>query len=162
MSARALCQVDDFIHFSKPHLAGISSLASVFYQKGYSLGQISLEPKVSKDKVRRALLTAGVTLRPSNHSQLGKQMMARRLISSGNAPYGFMSDENRLIKNPKELTVVRKITDMWAMGFGVTDITRKINSLKIKTRKGCAWDHSLVGRLIRRFKKDNLYKEALK
>ena len=114
LSARALCQIDDFIHFSKPHPVGISSLASDLYQRGYSLGKISLELKVSKDKVRRTLIKAGVALRPSNHSPLGKQMMTRRLISSGNAPYGFMYDENRLVKNPKGLTVVRKIIDMWA------------------------------------------------
>ena len=89
--------------------------------------------------------------------------MARSRDGGGTTPYGFMFHHNKLVVNPKELSAVRKIISLWTKGFKFSDIARQINALKIRTRKGTAWDHSLVRRLIKRYEaSDELYRRELK
>jgi hypothetical protein len=81
----------------------------------------------------------------------------------GAAPYGFMYHNNKLVLHPAEAAVVRRIVDLRSKGLGVTDIARKLNELKLRTRHGSAWDHSLVGRIARRcVEEKTLYQRVLK
>ena len=107
-------------------------------------------------------MQGGVVLRPSTRGPNAKGIAPRGSNGVGTAPYGFMFHQSKLIVNPKELSTVRKIILLWTKGFNSSDIARQINELKIETRKGSKWDHSLIRRIIKRHKdSDELYRKAL-
>jgi hypothetical protein len=68
----------------------------------------------------------------------------------GAAPFGFDVLGGQLIEHPRELRAVQRIIDLWNSGRGQKDIATELNRLKILTRKGKQWDHSVVGEVVRR------------
>jgi hypothetical protein len=154
LSADAPTQIDDFIEFLHPLPAGIFEKARELYKNGSSLNQISRELRYSKDKIRGTLIEGGVVLRPSNRDLSAVGSMDRQLVSRGTAPYGFEFHNGGLVRNAKEVSVVHRIMDLRSKGLNVTDIARMLNGLKLKTRNGTKWDHSLVGRIARRCEKN--------
>jgi hypothetical protein len=90
------------------------------------------------------LAKTNTRLRPSNgkhHTQV-----------VGVAPYGFTNVDGRLVENPIEQKVVRRICEMWALGLSFNAIAKKLNQLEIKTRSGKTWEHSIVSNIINRKK----------
>ncbi len=68
----------------------------------------------------------------------------------GRTPFGFDYLDSKLVENPRELHAVRKIIELWNSGIGPTDVARKMNRLKLKSRNGKQWDHSVVSGIILR------------
>jgi hypothetical protein len=68
----------------------------------------------------------------------------------GASPFGFETLGGQLIEHPRELRAVQRIIDLWNSGRVQKEIVVELNRLKILTRKGKKWDHSVVGDIIRR------------
>lgn len=65
--------------------------------------------------------------------------------------------------NAEEIETLRLIIKLWQEGMGYTGIASHLNSHGIKTRKRATWDHSLIRRVILRYKENtNQIEEVLK
>lgn len=71
---------------------------------------------------------------------------------SGYAPYGYIYFDGKLIPDPKEQLVLRKILKLRDLGKNYQVITNKLNTEKIKTRFGKKWVRSTIRFLILREK----------
>ncbi len=149
LPTHALSQVHDIIKLTSPLRQGISEKVAELAASGRSQREIALELNVSKTWVQCAL----VRLKRRQHRQLGgtdgpiKSAFARR---SSVAPFGFDYLEGHIVENPRELRTVQRIIDLWNSGLGHKAITRELNRLKLQTRKGKKWDHSVVSDIILR------------
>jgi hypothetical protein len=76
--------------------------------------------------------------------------MRKHSARHGAAPFGFEILDCHLVENPRELRTLQKIIELWNAGHGPVAIARDLNRSKLKTRKGKAWDHSVISDIILR------------
>jgi hypothetical protein len=69
-------------------------------------------------------------------------------IRGGRAPFGFDYIDSRLVENPRELHAIQKLIELWNAGNGPTAVATEMNRLKLKTRNGKRWDHSVVSAIV--------------
>ncbi len=149
LSTHALGQVHDIIKLTSPIRQGISEKVVALSALGKSQRWIASELKVSKSWVQWTL--------ERNEKELGKESKGTFLpIKSafrcriGRPPFGFDFLEGRLLENPRELHTVQKIIALWNSGHSFRATAKELNRLKLKTRKGTNWDHSVVSDIILR------------
>jgi len=78
--------------------------------------------------------------------------MMKRLkqgLWNGIAPYGYRMAEGKLVVEPKEADLVKKIFRWYLQrNMGVVSISRELNTLGIKPRKGKRWKGNTIYKLI--------------
>lgn len=121
------------------------------YVSGASLAAIGDELGIAKATIRQALISDGVQLRAHSNGQR-KGTSAPKIMSIKNAPYGYCLVGGRLIEDPREMAVVRKMLTWWRSGMSLGAIARQLNSQKIKPRKAAQWSQPTVGFIIQRQK----------
>lgn len=110
---------------------------------------IARELNVTEGWVKSALAREKKISRPATDGAMIQKKCGTR-ARIGAAPFGFEILDCRLVENPRELRVVQKIIEQWNAGHGPAAIARELNRSKFKTRKGTAWDHSVISDIIRR------------
>jgi hypothetical protein len=147
MSTHAFLQVHDIIQLSSPDRSGIYEKILEFSANGMSPRWIATELKTSKAFVTSALAASKKELQRRAKGTKRMSQCATR-TRGGRTPFGFDYLESKLIENPRELHAVKKIIELWNSGGGPTAIARKMNRLKLKTRNGKQWDHSVISDII--------------
>jgi hypothetical protein len=147
LSTHAFLQVHDIIQLSSPCRSGIYEKIVEFSGQGMSPRWIARELKVSKSFVTGALAASKKELQRRSEGTRSPGKCATR-TRGGRTPFGFDYLESKLVENPRELHAVQKIIELWNSGGGPTAIARKMNRLKLKTRNGKQWDHSVVSDII--------------
>lgn len=137
----------DIIQLSSPSRSGIYEKILEFSAQGMSPRFIATELKVSKSFVTGALTASKKELQRRSKGTQSPGKCATR-TRGGRTPFGFDYLESKLVENTRELHAVKKIIELWNSGGGPTAIARKMNRLKLKTRNGKQWDHSVVSDII--------------
>ena len=88
-------------------------------------------------------------MRPCNRSLKSCAPQSKR-HHIGVAPYGYFVQNGCLVEDSREQVVVQKIMKLWSEEKSLSDIARHINGLKIRPRKGRAFDHSIVRSIVNR------------
>jgi hypothetical protein len=70
----------------------------------------------------------------------------------GHTPYGYAYLDGKLLIDPKEQIIVRKILKLHQAGLSGNAITRELNNKKIPSRNGKPWSPSVVREIIKRNK----------
>jgi hypothetical protein len=158
-SPRALCGRDlsvgasrhphDKISFSIVRGPVISEKCAQLYASGLSLEDVGRELGIVKSCVLKHLRRLGVSLRPSTSSLEGKTPRARN-YAFGNPPYGYAIIRSRLVEDPREMEVVRKMLIQWNSGASFCSIAKTLNANGHKTRCGGRWMHATISAIIRR------------
>lgn len=63
-----------------------------------------------------------------------RMRMEKGTFIPNSAPFGFRLTDNRLVIEPAEAEVIRRIYDMYLNGQGVADIAKELNRRGIKSR----------------------------
>ena len=127
LSTHAFLQVHDFIGLSSPHRSIISKKIVEFGENQKSGRWIAKKLNVSRTRIGNLL--------PNQNSFRSR---------GGGTPFGYDYVESKVVENPRELHVVRTIVELWNSGAGASAIARKLERLKLKTRRGGRGEHSLV------------------
>lgn len=69
---------------------------------------------------------------------------------SGFAPYGYIYFDGKLLLDPKEQLVIRKILKLCECGRNYQEIANELNAKEIRTRFGKQWGKSTIRSLILR------------
>ena len=149
LSTHASDQVHDFIRLSYPSRQGIIEKVVEFSESGMSHSWIARELNVTEGWVKRALSRNKKIFDTLTDAPSLQEKCATR-ARNGAAPYGFEIFDCRLVENPRELRVLRRIITLWNSGLGQKAIAAELNRLKLLTRKGKRWDHSVIGAIISR------------
>jgi DNA invertase Pin-like site-specific DNA recombinase len=64
-------------------------------------------------------------------------------------PYGYDYLNGRLVINPREADVVRKIFDMYANGYTIPRIVSYLNKSGVPTKKGRKWADNTVAKILK-------------
>ncbi len=142
-----LFHVHDFIELSIRTQNRIFEKCSPLYEKGLSLRDIEELTGIAKNTVRNALQQNGTKLRDTSN---GKNLPQDRhsFKKSGLPPYGFAYLDGKLVIDPKEHLVVRKIIKLHQKGRSMRAIAIELNGQKIANRKGTKWHHGVINSII--------------
>jgi site-specific DNA recombinase len=70
------------------------------------------------------------------------------LYSGGAAPYGYLLDDTRLVIDPAEADVIRRIFADYCSGVGQRGIVRSLNDVAVPTGHSGPWHQSHISRLL--------------
>lgn len=68
----------------------------------------------------------------------------------GGIPYGYSVLDGKVVVDPKEIKVVRKILDLHRKGMSFNAISIWLNNQKIQSKLGKRWSDKTVASIIRR------------
>jgi DNA invertase Pin-like site-specific DNA recombinase len=66
-----------------------------------------------------------------------------------NIPYGYDYKDGRLIIKPSEAKVIQNIYSWYKCGTSMGDITKKLNSIKVPTKKGGVWAKKTISKILK-------------
>jgi len=140
-------QSHDFIDVLFKTNARIYNICTQLYDKGLSLREIEAQTGIAKSTIRGTLNKKGYTLR---NYETGKNLPKDRtkIKKPGLAPYGFAYLDGKMVLDPKEHLVVRKILNLWQSTKSVSAIATKLNDQKIPTRRQAKWRACVVKSII--------------
>lgn len=72
----------------------------------------------------------------------------------GYPPFGYIYFDGKLVSDPKEQIVIRKILNLLEHLKGYQDIANELNAKKIRTRFGMQWRKSTIRSLVLRVKEN--------
>ena len=85
----------------------------------------------------------------SQRTKFGMMKRLRQGLWNGQAPYGYKIVKGKLVINRKEADLVRMIFDLYLKkNMGVVSISRELNRLEIKPRKGKMWKGNTIHNII--------------
>ena len=70
--------------------------------------------------------------------------------TGGDCPYGYDAIDGKLIENPSEQTAIRQILSLRDKGYSYSSIAEQLNHDGYTTKRGGAWSHVQVKRIITR------------
>lgn len=79
-----------------------------------------------------------------------KVKAARDGYAHGTVPYGYRSKDATLVPVPAEQRVIERIRTSAAQGVRLSHIARDLNTEGVPTRRGGAWTHATIERIIKR------------
>ena len=84
----------------------------------------------------------GVSINKSHNIKAGMQARAISGVALGKVPFGYqVSDEGLLVPNPKEVTLVNQIFEMYVnKDMGLRKISQQLNDDGVLTRRGKNWN----------------------
>lgn len=121
------------------------------YQKGLSLNEISTETGFAVTTIRDTLVRHQTPLRPSKKAIVDDTKKPKRTIW-GAIPYGYNVLDGKIVVDPKEIKVVRKILDLHQKDMSFNAISRWLSSQKIQTKLNKKWSDKTVASIIRKHK----------
>jgi hypothetical protein len=127
------------------------AIAADLYKKGQSLSEIATQVDLSKTKVRDLVLRAGVPLRPlrdENNSPKSGAVGKRH----AKPPYGFAYFDGKIVKHPKEYTVLLSIIRQWKLGRPLNSIATKLNDKRVPSPMSKKWSWNSIANIVQRIK----------
>lgn len=141
----------DFIELSPRTQERIFEKCAPLYQKGLSIRDIEAATGIPKSTVREALTSSGMALRnPTNGS--ARKIDNTQNKRGGHTPYGYAYLEGKLLIDPKEQTIVRKILKLRQEGKTFQAIADDLNRQRTPTRFGKTWIKSGIRSIVIKFK----------
>jgi hypothetical protein len=125
---------------------GIFRKAAFLYAEGHSLHSISRDLEVSRTLVRKAIARSDVDHRAREKRKNGYER--------GAPPYGYALVGGRLVEDPKEQQIVRRILALWNSGKTFHAIAETLNRQKIRPRTARTWKYATIQKIIRRQEKN--------
>ena len=138
----------DFIEISARTPSRIYEECAPLYESGLSIRDIEERTGIPKSTVRETLKKNGMALRnPLN----GNAIHIDRLHTKrgGHTPYGYAYLDGKLLLDPKEQIIVRKILKLHQSGLSGNAIAKELNRQKIPSRTGKSWSPCVVRRIIK-------------
>lgn len=116
-----------------------------------SLRDIEERTGISKFLITKSFLKNNLPVRDiRNGKNLPKNNHSFK--KAGQPPYGFVYLDGKLVIDPKEHLVVRKIMSLWHRGKTLRAIALELNYQKIMNRKGTKWHHGVIHSITKRHK----------
>lgn len=144
-------QAHDFIPLSPKTKAVIFEKCAPLYKKGLSIRDIEEATGIPKSTIRVALTSGGMSLRnPTNGN--ARKIDRTQSKRGGHTPYGYSYLDGKLLIDPKEQTVARKILKLRHEGQTFQAIADELNRHKTPTRSGKPWIKSVIRSIILRTK----------
>ncbi|MEI2281225.1 recombinase family protein [Paenibacillus polysaccharolyticus] len=83
--------------------------------------------------------------------QFGKLQGYKKGIWGGRAPYGYDVKQGRLVANPNEAPIVKRVFSMYLNEcMGLRSIAQQLNEDEIPTKRGASlWDQSLISKMLK-------------
>lgn len=79
----------------------------------------------------------------------GMERRKARGLHNGRAPFGYRSEEGRLVSDRAQAEVVRRIFREWVEGISQYRITQRLNVTGLRTQLGRDWNQGTVGKLLK-------------
>lgn len=95
------------------------------------------------------MVEGGITLR-TNKKATPQPNKRKEKFFAGQIPYGYCLIDNKLVPDPKEQKVVRKIITLWQSGMAYIAIKRWLNNKNIKSKHNRQWNDKTVAAIVRR------------
>ncbi len=131
----------DFINLCFPDTARVSSEIAHFYQEGLSLRDVARKVNLSKTRVRTLLIRAGVELRAkiSVPTATGWRKSGKQAVRPF---YGFCFQQGKIIRDPKEYSVLLLIHEKWKQGVNSNSIATYLERVRRFDFKNSSVIHS--------------------
>lgn len=123
------------------------------YLKGLSLNEVSEQTGFPVSTIRDELIANGVPLRANNKVTANDPKKPARAFW-GAIPYGYTVLDGKLVIDPKEIKIVRKILAFHKKGMSFNTIAKTLTAEKIPSKTGRRWNDKTVARIIRRTKSE--------
>lgn len=142
----------DFIEFSVKSQGRISEDYSKLYASGLSLNDISEQSGIARSTLRDAFKKHKIPIRTKRQSIKGEKL-SKGFKCAGYPPFGHAYLDGKLIVDPKEQLIIRKILKLRQSGISLRAIADELNHQNVPTRTGKAWYLSFVKTIIDRNQK---------
>lgn len=149
----------DFIHLAISNYHSDLPEIIKFYQKGLSLGDIAARTGISKSRVRRLLVNAGIVLR-NLREEKGRPTQGSTSKKSVKPPYGFCFDEGRIVRHPKEYPHLLAIIQRWKAEQSLNSIATWLNGKRVPSPMGKQWSWNSIANIVQRIKSGQLVKKG--
>jgi hypothetical protein len=145
-------QLHDFIPLSLRTKDRIFEKCAPLYKNGMSLRDIEERTGISKFLITKSFLKNNLPIRDfKNVKNLPEDCHSYKKV--GQPPYGFTYLDGKLVLDPKEHLIVRKIMSLWHRGMSMRAIALELTAKKITNRKGTKWHHGVISSIIKHQKK---------
>ena len=145
----ALSYPHDIIEFLQSPATSNFAQFHELYLKGLSLRQISIDTGFPKSTIRKVLVLNNVVLRTNEKIQNSEQKKPQRTFLGG-IHYGYTALDGKLVIDPKEVKIVRKILGLYQNGISFNAISKELNKQKIPSKLGKNWSDVSVASVIRK------------
>lgn len=142
----------DFIEFSVKTPERISEDYAELYRSGLSLNDISELTGTARSTIRDAFKKHKIPIRTKRQTIKGEKL-GKDFKCAGYPPFGHAYLDGKLIVDPKEQLIIRKILKLRQSGMSLRAIADELNHQKVPTRTGKAWYLSFVKTIIDRNQK---------
>lgn len=142
----------DFIEFSIKTPERISEDYADLYASGLSLNDISEQTGMARSTLRDAFKKHKIPIRTKKQTIKGEKL-GKDFKCAGHPPFGHAYLDGKLIVDPKEQLIIRKILKLRQSGMSLRAIAEELNNQKIPTRSGKNWYLSFVKTIIDRNQK---------
>ena len=144
-------QPHDHIELSIKTHDRIYEKCAPLYEKGMSLREIARQTGIPKTTIRETLNAKGMVLR--NYVRgLNTSPSRTREQKPGRPPYGYGYLNGKLMKDPREYSVVQQILLIWSSGKSFQAITTQLNNQGTVSRNRKKWTRCVVRSIILRHK----------
>lgn len=141
----------DIIDFSSNQAKSNFDVFRRLYLKGLSLNEVSEHTGFPVSTIRSELIANGVPLRANNKATANAPQKPARAFW-GAIPYGYNNLDGKLVIDPRELKIVRKILALHKKGMSFNGIAKTLTAEKIPSKTGRRWNDKTVKRIIKRTK----------
>ncbi len=142
----------DFIEFSLKTPERISEDYAALYASGLSLNDISELTGTARSTIRDAFKKHKIPIRSKRQTIKGEKLN-KGFKCAGYPPFGHAYLDGKLIIDPKEQLIIRKILKLRQSGMSLRAIANELNHQKVPTRTGKRWYLSFVKTIIDRNQK---------
>ncbi|MDD4973471.1 MAG: recombinase family protein [Bacteriovorax sp.] len=113
------------------------------------LREISLETGIPKSTIRDVLVLNNVPLR-SNKKTIADSPVKPQRAFRGAISYGYNILDGKIVIDPREIKIVRKILALHQKGMSFNAISIHLSNQKIPSKLGKRWNDKTVASIIRK------------
>lgn len=117
-----------------------------------SLRDIEERTGISKFLITKSFLKNNLSIRNTKKSK-NLPNHCHSYKKAGQPPYGFVYLDGKLVIDPKEYLIIRKMMKLHQKGRSMRAIAEELHNQKIPNRKNTKWHHSVISTIIKMQKK---------
>lgn len=122
---------------------------NLLYQKGLSLREVSEATNFPLSTIRDILILNNVPLRSNKKANANDPKKPQRIFR-GATPYGYCILDGKVVIDPREIKIVRKILDLHQKGMSYNAISILLTNQNIPSKFGKRWNDKTVASIIRK------------